>query len=115
MPAGGAAGEPYVSMLTGAAAGAPYESERFLLFVSHSNVERCLYDEHDACKMMREVMLTDQHWKRAEALRHTGARDKSFGTPGGWAHGIQTRWEEVFGIFILGRHIGSGHSCYLGT
>ena len=90
MPAGGAAGEPYVSMLTGAAAGAPYESERFLLFVSHSNVERCLCDEHNVC-MMIEVILTDQHWKGAGALRHTGARDKSFGTPGGRAHGIQTR------------------------
>ena len=90
MPAGGAAGEPYVSMLTGAAAGAPYESER-LLFVSHSNVERCLCDEHNVFMMMREVMFTDQHWKGAGALRHTGARDKSFGTPGGRAHGIQTR------------------------
>ena len=89
MPAGGAAGEPYVSMLTGAAAGAPYESKRFL-FLSPFNVERYVCDEHDIC-MMIEVLLTDQHWKGAGALRHTGARDKSCGTPGGWTHGIQTR------------------------
>ena len=57
-------------------------------------------DGHNACKMMREVLLTDQHWKGAEVLRHTGARDKSCGTPGRRAHGIQTRWEEVSGNFI---------------
>ena len=57
-------------------------------------------DEHNAGVMMREVMLTHQHWKEAGALRHTGARDKSCGTPGRRAHGIQTLGEEVSGNFI---------------